>query len=396
MNSSADAATAFINEHTVVDNDVPLLDECPICLDNYSTESCLEIIGIQGCAHRIGMKCLQEMLSCYPNEEKKCPLCRTVWVAAPAGVTLSQSSRLTGIERYTVWDRAMTPQAGARTTDQPANNTAPGGGTGSSYGQSLEGFSTRSQNQQHTTRQNPILVDSDSDTEGYEAQLDHYEQLTQDIESVRMRARNTQVSRARRRQGFNATRLSRMLTPQDENSRNGNTIDTIPGPYSATNNSAARRARTPPVARGLASLLPEFSDRGHDRQRARRPLLQEHTQNLPSFPDAPLNFDGNEDSIEVLPPQAQSTRTSIRTAIRTTMRTRLLERRETELNSRETALDTREVSLAQREQNLAQRERDLAQREHRANQLVTRMREQQNEVQNLMRRHVMELEGAVR
>ncbi|USP78826.1 hypothetical protein yc1106_06100 [Curvularia clavata] len=53
---------------------------CPICLDGYSTEECLQITGIAGCRHRIGVICLKDMLKHHPMEEKKCPLCRTVWI----------------------------------------------------------------------------------------------------------------------------------------------------------------------------------------------------------------------------------------------------------------------------------------------------------------------------
>lgn len=77
-------ATAFINRHTITVThlDGSLHPECPICLDNYTSESCLRITGIPGCMHVIGKMCLEEMVRRSPGQEKNCPLCRATWIAA--------------------------------------------------------------------------------------------------------------------------------------------------------------------------------------------------------------------------------------------------------------------------------------------------------------------------
>jgi hypothetical protein len=74
------AALGFIQAHTEPDLDHTADDECPICLDGYTEELCLRIIGVPGCVHRVGRSCLNEMLSNRPGDEKRCPLCRPVWI----------------------------------------------------------------------------------------------------------------------------------------------------------------------------------------------------------------------------------------------------------------------------------------------------------------------------
>jgi hypothetical protein len=86
------AATAFIRAHTAVDVEVPHGEECSICLENYREELCVRIKGVGSCTCRIGQACLGELLSSNPLQEKKCPLCRTVWISG-------QAPRLTRTER---------------------------------------------------------------------------------------------------------------------------------------------------------------------------------------------------------------------------------------------------------------------------------------------------------
>ena len=93
--AQTDRVTAFLTTHTTLDNDdVPLLEECPICLESYSSEPRRRITGIGGCAHHIGAKCLEEMLHSHPNEEKRCPLCRTMWIPAPRAPGASASEQM--------------------------------------------------------------------------------------------------------------------------------------------------------------------------------------------------------------------------------------------------------------------------------------------------------------
>ncbi|KAF2438269.1 hypothetical protein P171DRAFT_171120 [Karstenula rhodostoma CBS 690.94] len=82
--AARERCTTFLKEKTkpVDPQDLPVLDECPICLDNYVLEQCVQI-KIEGCNHIFGRNCLTAILTNNPRLAKKCPLCRTVWMEAP-------------------------------------------------------------------------------------------------------------------------------------------------------------------------------------------------------------------------------------------------------------------------------------------------------------------------
>lgn len=86
--AARERAAAFLAGQTehVDPQDLPILEECPICLDTYQSEQPVRI-KIAGCAHVFGRSCLLALLTNNPRLEKKCPLCRTVWVKAPHGST---------------------------------------------------------------------------------------------------------------------------------------------------------------------------------------------------------------------------------------------------------------------------------------------------------------------
>ncbi|KAI8930966.1 hypothetical protein NX059_011978 [Plenodomus lindquistii] len=71
----------FLSRHALEDRNVSMTDECPICLDNYSDDECVRIVGIPGCNHHIGRACLRDLLNRNPNQEKRCPICRALWIA---------------------------------------------------------------------------------------------------------------------------------------------------------------------------------------------------------------------------------------------------------------------------------------------------------------------------
>jgi hypothetical protein len=84
--AARERCTTFLKEKTeVVDaQDLPVLDECPICLDSYVLEQSVRI-KVEGCNHVFGRNCLTAILTNNPRLAKKCPLCRTEWMKAPAG-----------------------------------------------------------------------------------------------------------------------------------------------------------------------------------------------------------------------------------------------------------------------------------------------------------------------
>ncbi|EAT86736.1 hypothetical protein HBI56_130670 [Parastagonospora nodorum] len=188
------AATAFIGNHTAPDADVPQEDECPICLETYSDapEPCLRVTGKAGCTCRIGLVCLGEMLSMSPEKEKKCPLCRALWIAStvppprtarPEMVnpgTVGRSSR--------VADMPRTSASHVSRLSATANPFLPRGITST-----------------------PVVNMSRDD-----AGDEDYSELTRDIENVRARARGTQSSRSQRRQEMRdliAQRPAFLLSP---------------------------------------------------------------------------------------------------------------------------------------------------------------------------------------
>ena len=76
----------FLQNHTrdVGPDELPALEECPICLDTYQSEQPVQI-QVEGCNHILGRWCLEAMLTTNPRLEKTCPLCRTKLMDAPAG-----------------------------------------------------------------------------------------------------------------------------------------------------------------------------------------------------------------------------------------------------------------------------------------------------------------------
>jgi len=182
------STTTFITRHTVIDPDVSLLEECPICLDDYTGDICLRISGIDGCSHRIGLGCLQEMLGRHPDQEKRCPLCRTIWIAAPVrsetirhanGVRMSE-------EREVVGDRED-----ARTVDRDIVILRPRHENTTTRRRDLLS-GQRNQPDAAPQRATPsIAAAAAAAMEEYRAEALNFEEFRRDIESVRRRARET-------------------------------------------------------------------------------------------------------------------------------------------------------------------------------------------------------------
>jgi hypothetical protein len=143
-----DAATKFVNEHTKIDVDPLLQEECPICLDAYAVESCVQITGIPNCTHRIGLNCLMKVLRDRPTEEKRCPLCRAAWIPGPT---------------------APNAPAGLSNVDAAIENA--------------------------TRRVAAITQSVTRDRDDYETHLRSFNRFTRDIQDIRARAGTTRSSR---------------------------------------------------------------------------------------------------------------------------------------------------------------------------------------------------------
>jgi len=171
------SVATFISKHTVYDNDLPPTDECPICLDSYTDEKCLRIIDIAGCSHHIGSNCLEEILRTSPRDEKRCPLCRAVWIPSRTydspmqiyglhvplrddqmfGVQTARDTiaRLPAVQNVAASMQAQRPHPGP-CRDFRTPLPAPSGPLPAS---------------------NPIVIDSDSDSVDYETQYRNYQDL---------------------------------------------------------------------------------------------------------------------------------------------------------------------------------------------------------------------------
>ncbi|KAF1848968.1 uncharacterized protein K460DRAFT_364894 [Cucurbitaria berberidis CBS 394.84] len=396
--ATTDAATTFINTHTAFEGHIPLLEECPICLDNYSTEPCVRIIGIEGCTHLVGLSCLQEILRDHPEKEKRCPLCRAMWIAAsgtPARRTVRRVSmprRMTGtFSGLNGFGENIAGQAGAGIEGQSANTTANGNmPTGN-----LPGFVPLiARNQRNTTMQNPILLDSDSDSDSdlgsYEAQLENFEQLTRDIENIRTRARNTQLSRSHRRREPNSRQRSNIIIANQTTN-------------ASTDSPSAAAGGNPSSGAGAFNFLNRNLHRF--RPTTNDSMTATHSRNRPRASNSPLPQQDQEQSVVMMQFGPYSSHTASPNpaptimdvdqvieephiqaqSARDTMRTR-------ELDQRGTCLDDRETRLNQRVNALLQRELALRDREHRARQLVNVVTAQRDEMQNLLRRQMEDLE----
>ncbi|KAF2249988.1 hypothetical protein BU26DRAFT_604263 [Trematosphaeria pertusa] len=164
--TALEAATAFIQTHTLIvpGTELSPFDECPVCLETYNltaqSEHACKIINIPNCEHVIGLSCLTAILTANGSTEKKCPLCRTVWIPSRVPAALMDMRRRL-----------------------QALGAIPGG--------SSEGG--RDAGPRHV-----INIESDSDSDE-EVTLESYTQFSRDIADIRTRARNTQLSRRERR-----------------------------------------------------------------------------------------------------------------------------------------------------------------------------------------------------
>ncbi|KAF1837710.1 hypothetical protein BDW02DRAFT_576987 [Decorospora gaudefroyi] len=345
------AAATFINDHTTVDNNIPFTDECPICLDNYRTEQCLRITGIAGCTHHVGLKCLREMLNSHTNEEKKCPLCRAIWIPRPLpayqGQSLAMSRRMAGM--FAGLDGIG---------ENIANNTPP----------------------PPRRDPHPIVLDSDSEEEDYETQVQNFETSTREIAEIRNRARNTQMGRSHRRWRQQCGGAANHVGNESNNSDSGGAHDG--GNSSLTRANTAARGATGTGAfnrlmnRGVlnpfrpstaaSNFSPPIENNDDLYRRNISPhALQSSSPPLTS-PSPPPVFDMDDQDRIWSPLEGSAPHRG----------------RETEIHRREQALAVRETAVARREAEV-RRTLEVLER-------------QRAEVEELLVRHANEVEGVMR
>lgn len=335
---------AFISAHTIVDQTVPVNDECPICLDNYSVENCLRITGIPGCTHHIGQACLERLLSSRPDLEKKCPMCRATWVAVP-----SPAPRRPG-RLIDLLDEAIQRRA------QPSS--AP-----------------------HSVplRRTPelVIIDGDSESVDFAAEVADYNRSTSDIASIRARASRTETSwtQSRQRRGVAALasgRIPSIFRPNLPESRSNFPArsSSLRQPPAAGTNLFSDDSRT---ERRVMFVGPRFE--GSRDARAALSLYDDSPSASPS--------DSSPDTVAAAEPEVAELPTlNLRSS-----RAAELDQRKRDLDVRAAALNARELRLNERETALQARARSVMAREERAMALVQLARSQQEEREESARVH---------
>ncbi|KAF2025709.1 hypothetical protein EK21DRAFT_93029 [Setomelanomma holmii] len=199
--SESTRTTAFFVAHTTPDTQNSLIEECPICLDNYTSEQCLRITGIPGCTHRIGKTCLEEMLRNRASDEKKCPLCRTLWIA---GSTYVPGMRIRGARTARIVPNSNGGIGLARRDSHYVTTGTAGPGRlrplpEENANNIATPFARQTAARMEAKPSQLINLDSDEEEQNYNAQLENFNNLTRDIQNVRARAHETQIPRSQRR-----------------------------------------------------------------------------------------------------------------------------------------------------------------------------------------------------
>jgi hypothetical protein len=387
------ATVAFIDAHTTPVADQNLFDECPICFENYVEHGpCLQIKGLGGCTHRFCQSCVVRLLSWKMGEEKRCPICRTVWIA---GVRASR--------------RAGTSNRPTRSGD------------------------LQSQRQNLSVAAQPfvpsqsVLIDleRDSDRESYNTQVQNFNQAARAIEDVRARARSTQISRSQRRQEMRdetarrreSARESRRIAEQERHrTRQVN--------RAVVHRLGRRRSSvTVPVA---SDVVPTPSESRHNPQQDQRlknerpchasdpfglPIPSTSTNLRPAF-DSPRTSLAASSALTAPAPAPIASRISLddqrekalaerETALND--RDKVLIKRTTELNSRATAFNARDTELNDQKNrfngrlvSLLQREKDVVAREERANAKARLAQEHRAEMEKLIKKQKEEMNTLMR
>jgi hypothetical protein len=202
-------AQTFVSTHTTVvpTHELSLIEECTICLETYTDEKSVKIIGIEGCTHVIGERCLYMFLAKEPEKMKKCPVCRAVWIQgndnknATVGTSQPQSSRSSwpAAHMEDVPTSALSEQERLRQRQQEQAERR----EFEAMTQDFESVRLRASRGRHAPsgqrRERPTeasvqaSVDPDITTivPVTMAAQDSYQVLTQDLERIRARAANT-------------------------------------------------------------------------------------------------------------------------------------------------------------------------------------------------------------
>jgi hypothetical protein len=202
-------AQNFVSAHTTVvpTHELSLIEECTICLETYTDEKSVKIIGIEGCTHVIGEGCLHMFLAKEPEKTKKCPVCRAVWIQgndnknATVGTSQPQSSQSSWPAAHMEGTptSALSEQARLRQRQQEQAERR----EFEAMTQDFESVRLRASRGRHAPsgqrRERPTAASAQASLDPdittivpvIMAAQDSYQVLTQDLERIRARAANT-------------------------------------------------------------------------------------------------------------------------------------------------------------------------------------------------------------
>ncbi|KAH6870351.1 hypothetical protein BKA58DRAFT_420912 [Alternaria rosae] len=434
------SAALFIRDHTTHDTTFSSHEECSICLDNYTTEKCLRITNIPHCNHYIGANCLDRMLRRNPHEEKKCPLCRTIWIPAralpfpPRNQSLGTSRRMAnmfvGLDGIgadiagnqlvgpgalsllpfdTPSSPTFTPSSPAFTPTSPTFPTSPTLTPSTPPPQSspaLDGLfepeaaTAQAQNQQL----NPIVIDSDPDSDAdYKVQFQNYENYRREIADIRSRARDTRGLKSSRKKRRAAAAERESVNASNErngegadssgNSNSENATATATGGTGTTGSGALNRllnncARNPfrPAEYTATATATAASPAPTSEVKFEQPASR--TANHASARPAPTPYIQNPSpntpdtpvDVDLTADELIELPAIQSVSAREAVRSRQLDHREASLSRREKVLITRQLALARHEEATQTQER-------RVNEIFLMLRRQREELEEMTERY---------
>jgi len=420
----------FISKHTVYDNDLAPTDECPICLDSYTDEKCLRSIDIAGCSHHIGSNCLEGILRTSPREEKRCPLCRAVWIPVRTrNGTHDGPMQIYGLHMPLREDRMI----GVPTTrDTVARMRAAQDMAASMMqaqrsrpGQASDFRTPVPAPSRPLPSSNPIVIDSDSDSVDYETQVRNFQDFARDVANIRDRAQNTRRRRPRHQSVNNITPGDRDTGNKKDNKNflarsntsaggNGNgALNRImntgrhfnpfrPPTNDANQSATATESPGIPIPRERPLNLNHERTPLPPRTRENSPTAYPSSPTLPSIPSINLDVDMYDGEFETLPsifPVVQTPRRSEDVNVRQQNVNRYRE----VLNIRQAALRRREAAMEARVEHGALEGREALnrrnaaglERERDAQLVITVMQRHRAELDDLLTRQREELDRLI-
>ncbi|CAN9153903.1 unnamed protein product [Alternaria alternata] len=253
-------AATFVRNHTTHDNDLPHQDECPICLDDYTSEQCLRITNIPECSHHIGANCLDDMLRSHSHEEKRCPLCRAVWIPARSLTIPLDAQNLSASQRMADMFAGL-DGIGADITSQQLDTRRDFGNDDNIPQQHArrlrrellspaDRYGSRALREEQ--QRAPIVIDSDSDDADYYTHVQNFEDFRRDLADIRNRAPYRQMSRSsRRRRVADRTGNDRNINGSSNEGANSNSnSDNAPVPRGLRRVNTSTRGVTDVIAAG--------------------------------------------------------------------------------------------------------------------------------------------------